>query len=808
MSGENLKIMRIRHKLAELEQEKRALEAELSRLELEDSHPVATRATTLSNREKLAIFRELFRGREEVFPTRWENMKSGRSGYAIACGNEWVRGICNKPRVKCGACEHKAFLPVTEDTIRFHLSGKDGRGKPFCAGVYPMLLNETCWFLAADFDKNTWQDDVMAFVQTCRQSNIPAHVERSRSGNGGHVWIFFEQPVPATDARKLGTLLLTRTMEAYPDLGFASYDRLFPNQDTLPKGGLGNLIALPLQYGPRQSGNSVFVDHAFKPYPDQWQYLKAAERLARDKLDEMISCVKSRGSAIGLPIPEDEDAEKLPWDLSPSRKVLPKDIPAELLPKELQATLSDQIYIAKPCLPPQLRNRLLRLAAFQNPEFYRAQAMRLPTFDKPRIIACAEDYPDHIALPRGVLDALRELCEQLGLHLRIDDQRFSGIPVDTKFLGILTKAQGIVEQSLLAEDIGVLSATTGFGKTVLASSVIAKRKVNTLILVHRRHLLDQWLVRLKTFLDTSDIKVGKLGSGKRDLSGEIDVALIQSLVKRGEVDDCVANYGQLIVDECHHISAVSFELVARRSKAKYVLGLTATPYRKDGHQPIIFMQCGPIRHRVDAKDQAAKRSFEHLYFVRSTDFRLPPDVEIPPIQSIYQQIAQNEARNELIFNDVLYALEAGRSPVLLTERREHVAYFAERFRAFAKNVLVLQGGMGVKQRQAAYQMLSEVPDDQERLLIATGRYLGEGFDDARLDTMFLTMPVSWKGTLAQYAGRMHREHHGKGEVVMIDYADLNVPMLARMHQKRISGSKTLGYSIISELPWRTDSNAT
>jgi len=287
------------------------------------------------------------------------------------------------------------------------------------------------------------------------------------------------------------------------------------------------------------------------------------------------------------------------------------------------------------------------------------------------------------------------------------------------------------------------------------------------------------------------------------LSGHVDIALIQSLVRRGEVDDCVAEYGQLIVDECHHISAVSFEMVARRSKSKFVLGLTATPFRKDGHHPVIFMQCGPIRYRVDAKEEAAKRSFSHSYFSRETAFRLTLGEEAPPIQSIYQLLARDEARNDLIFDDVLKALDAGRSPVLLTERREHVTYFADKLKSFAKNVIVLQGGMGARQRQAAYEALQDVPDDQERLLIATGRYLGEGFDDARLDTLFLTMPVSWKGILAQYAGRLHREHRNKREVVVVDYADLHVPVLARMHQKRTRGSKNLGYSTVASLPWES-----
>ncbi len=798
----------LRRRLGELDTEKQTLEAELRRLEADASslRSVCQGRSNLSNQEKITIFRRLFRGREDVFPSRWDNPKTGKSGYAIACGNEWVRGICRKPQIKCSECENKAFLPVTDEIIRCHLSGKDARGRPFCAGVYPMLQDETCWFLAADFDKETWQPDVKAFVQTCQNNGVPAYVERSRSGNGGHVWIFFSEPVSAADARRLGTCLLTMTMETYPELGFASYDRLFPSQDTMPKGGLGNLIALPLQFGPRQKGNSVFIDEQFVPIAEQWEFLSSVTRVSAEGLKTILSEIPMRGSAIGLPFPEDDEKAKTPWALPPSRKTEHPALSGLSVPKTLSIVLSDQIYIAKDGLPPALRNELLRLAAFQNPEFYRAQAMRLPTFGKPRIIACAEDYPNHIALPRGLLEALRGFADEMGISLTLDDQRYAGEPIKTEFQGALTKKQRQAADVLLAEDIGVLSATTGFGKTVLAAAMIAERGVNTLILVHRRQLLDQWLARLDSFLSTGTVSLGHLGSGKRKLSGQIDVALMQSLVKKGEVDDCVADYGQLIVDECHHISAVSFELLARRSKAKYVLGLTATPIRKDGHHPVIFMQCGPIRYRVDARSEAAKRSFGHSYFSRTTEFRLPLSEETPPIQNIYQMLAQDVARNDLIFDDVLKALDAGRSPVLLTERREHVSYFADRFKGFAKNIITLQGGMGVRQRRAAYAALSEVPDDQERLLIATGRYLGEGFDDARLDTLFLTMPISWKGTLAQYAGRLHREHHNKREVVVIDYADLQVPVLARMHQKRTSGCKALGYSMVSSVPWESKIN--
>lgn len=524
-------IERIRRRLAALDAERCRLERELRDLEARPAvpPPAGQREPAFSADVKIKIFRGLFRGREDVFPVRWENAKSGKSGYAIACGNEWLRGICGKPRVKCSECEHKAFLPVSDEMIRFHLSGKDARGRPFCAGVYPMLASETCRFLAVDFDKATWMSDVRAFVGTCGELSIPAYVERSRSGNGAHVWIFFAEPVPAADARMMGTHLVTRTMESYPELGFGSYDRLFPSQNTLPKGGLGNLIALPLQYVPRQSGNSVFVDGTFRPYPDQWAHLASVERVSIGRLAGLISEIPKGGSVIELPFPEDEDAEHAPWTLPPSRKSEPPALSGVTLPKRISVVLSDQIYIGKDGLAPKLRNELLRLAAFQNPEFYRAQAMRLPTFGKPRVIACAEDYPGHIALPRGVLGKLHDLAGELGIAVEVDDQRYAGNGIAAAFRGTLTAEQERAAEALLAKDTGVLSATTGFGKTVVAAAVMARRGVNTLILVHRRQLLDQWIARLAAFLDTRNISIGHLGAGKRKLSGHVDIALVQSL---------------------------------------------------------------------------------------------------------------------------------------------------------------------------------------------------------------------------------------------------------------------------------------
>lgn len=765
----------------------RELHAQLSELKTE-ALPAAETAN-LSNQEKITLFRSLFRGREDVFPRLWVSRNGERKGYSPACANDGNYSLCGKrktPRIRCGDCNHQAYVPLGEQVIREHLMGKQ------TIGVYPLLPDDTCWFLAVDFDKTTWQEDVAAFRETCSTLDIPVSVERSRSGNGAHAWFFFSEPVMASVARTMGCYLITETMSRRHQLSMESYDRLFPSQDTMPRGGFGNLIALPLQLEPRKQENSVFVDEAFIPYADQWGFLSSLKRLSPREVQAIADRAVRKGQVVGLKLPSDADEEQAPWERSPSGR-LPEQRIKGKLPKKITAVFAQRIFVETKGIPSELLNRIKRLAAFQNPEFFKKQKMRLSTHNTPRVIACFEDLPGHVALPRGCRDALQSLLDGYGIALHLDDKRNIGTPTAFSFHGTLSDIQQQTVDELMLHDIGIFVAPPGSGKTVVGAWLAAARNCSTLVLVHRKPLLDQWVVQLSRFLDLPPKEIGTIGSGKNKANGILDVAMMQSLIRKDEVADLGANYGQIIVDECHHLPAFSFERVLAEVKAKYVVGLTATPYRRDGHQPIIHLQCGPTRISLNRKQQAADEDFTRRLILRETGFSLSEKDSGITIQEIYARLTADRQRNHFILGDIRQALAEGRSPILLTERKEHLEYLAGELRDTVKHLVVLHGGMGVKQRCKVMEHLASIPDDEERLILATGRYIGEGFDDSRLDTLFLALPFSWKGMLVQYAGRLHRLHPGKVEVQVYDYVDSSVPMLAKMHEKRMRGFKTLGY---------------
>lgn len=750
-----------------------------------------------SSDAKIALFRSLFCGREDVIARRWYSKSTDKSGYQPVCGNEWVDGLCDKRKYKCSVCPNRKLLPLTDGDIFKHLAGKDEYGRDVI-GIYPMLKDEACNFLCVDFDEEDYKYAVTAFRNACKEYDIPVCVERSRSGNGAHIWILFASPISAILARKLGSGLLTKAMESNASISFKSYDRLFPNQDTVPDGGFGNLIALPLQGKARKIGNSVFVDENFLPYEDQWAYLSCVRKILAGTVEHLVSGLCKNGD-LGTLV---SDSDEKPWETRKEAMLSALDFPSKTT-----FVKANMLYVPTSGISPAAQNAIKRLATFRNPDFYRVQAMRLPVYDKPRIICTAEISKEYIGLPRGCENALRKLLEDCNVEYSFDDKTNCGHAIPVTFNGVLREEQQPAADALLEYSTGVLSATTAFGKTVIASHLISERKVNTLILVHTQSLMQQWKKSLECFLNLETeplltkrgkVKknwspVGVLGAGKNALHGNVDVAVMQSLVNGDEVKALVRDYGMIIVDECHHVSAVNFEKILKFANAKYVYGLTATPTRQDGHHPIIFMQCGPIRYRVDAKAQAEKRAFEHYLIPRFTSYRsLNTD---KGIATIYRDLAENEIRNAQIIRDVVKALQQGRCPIILTERREHVLHLQERLSGHCKNIITLFGTASQKERRETLERLESIPSNESLLIIATGKYVGEGFDYPRLDSLFLALPIAWKGKVAQYAGRLHRNYPGKSEVQIYDYVDIHIPVLERMYQKRVKGYAAIGYKI-------------
>ena len=740
-------------------------------------------SSRFSTAEKMSIFRRLFRGRTDVYPIRWESKTTGKSGYAPACGNEWLAGVCEKPRIKCGECKNRLLIPLSDQVIYEHLAGKR------TVGVYPLLPDDTCHFLAADFDDAEWREDAKAFFQSCQELGVPVALEISRSGNGAHAWVFFSGSVSARDARRLGTAIISHTCARTRQLKLESYDRLFPNQDSMPKGGFGNLIALPLQKHPRENGCSVFVDADLRPYRDQWGFLASILPMPEHDLEPIL--LRATGNAHPLDVTFiDEEDQKEPWkkSTSASKKLVGP------MPKSLTVTLANLIYFEKAELPQSLANRLIRLAAFQNPEFYKKQAMRFSVWDEPRVIGCAENHPNHIALPRGCLDAALALLRDNSIGFELIDERYAGSPMDVAFAGTLRPDQEFAVASMLHHDAGVLCAPTAFGKTVTAAAMIARRGVNTLVLVHRTELLKQWQERLQSFLGVGKGVVGTIGGGKAKPTGKIDIAVMQSLSRQGEVNPLVENYGHVIVDECHHVGAASFDAILKQAKAKYVLGLTATPIRRDGQQPIIFMHCGPTRHTA-AKPTGAPHDLAVTPCMLHSRIDLPQEAGI---QDVFRHLAIDQARTDAIAAEVINAYGQGRKVLVLTERTEHLDAIQTALGDKVPSLFVLHGRIAKKQRAALIAELGALPPDAQRVLLATGKLVGEGFDHPPLDTLVLAMPVSWKGTLQQYAGRLHREHATKTDVRIIDFVDTGHPALLRMWDKRQRGYRAMGYRLGSD----------
>ena len=781
LDGERVEILRELQTLRERVESEEVVGAFLGR-------PVGV-SNLSSNSEKVRLFIELFRARPDVFPKRWENLKSGKSGYAPVCGNEWVKDVCHKPKIKCTDCNNQKFSPLDESAVEAHLRGSA------VIGTYAIRTDDSCVFLACDFDETSWQSDVATFRDVARKLGIDTAVERSRSGNGAHAWIFFDQPVPAKLARSLGTLILAKCSERNLRLSLESYDRFFPSQDYLPKGGFGNLIALPLQRGPREHGNSLFVDESFIPHSDQWQVLNHIRRLSASEVRGLLSEYLPK-----QPVPVDgfEDAA---WftDNSILEKTSSQNvIEPKLSGETVEIIFGSMLTIPLEKLPSRVVAKLKKTSSFANPEFYKRQRMRLQTYPLSRFVFSGELRPQEIVLPRGVLDEVMKILTVAGAQVVVRDERIARKRLKVGFSGVLTLPQVQAVKEIRKTDIGILMAPPGAGKTVMACALISERKVSTLVLVHRQPLMDQWRDRISTFLGISKKEIGTLSGTKKKMTGKLDLGMLQSLKNLEDFSEISQSYSQIIIDECHHIPAASFEDILKQLPARFVVGLTATPYRKDGLEKILFQQCGPIRHRlVDAESAAIPKSVK----IHETGFRLPHEVgERPAYHELLHHLTSCVQRNKLIAKHALEVLIDRKFPLLISDRKEHLDVLTLILREIAKidnmEIIRLDGDLSLKQRREALKNLHVVRASGKRvILMSTSSLIGEGFDLPELDTMILATPLSFEGRMVQYAGRLHRVVPGKTNVLIIDYVDFSSPMLIKMYRNRLKAYRQMGYSV-------------
>ena len=767
--------------------------------------------------DKLSLFRSLFKGREDVHAHGYRR-KDGGIAYAPACSNERVRGVCPKcqnVRSKCADCPSRSFAPLSDRELIDHFKGRDPSFRDV-VGLY--VLDSECKtsVLVADFDKAGWREAVSAYRDAAERLGTPVAVERSRSGNGGHAWVFFDEPIAASLARDLGSAVISEGMAHDVALSFSSYDRMFPTQSTIPAGGFGNLIALPFQGVAQRQGNSVFVDKAFEPYEDQWFFLSRVTKVSEEKAREVVK--RSAGGplgglAYGRQIARSGSDDE-PWKHPKRAPLTSKDFPPMVC-----VVKADMLYVPKEGLSPAARNRLLRLAAFGNPEFYRAQVMHQSVFGKPRIISLAEERGGYIALPRGAEKRLVELLKESGAFYRVRDERFVGPVIRMSFNGELRDGQAEAVERLLEFENGILSAPTGFGKTVIGAAVIARLKMPTLVIVPKTALVPQWKERLGEFLDIDEelpplltptgrksrrkrSLIGQIGGGKNERSGIIDIATFQSLVEKDDggcprAKGFVKEYGLIVVDECHHGAAPQLECILKAVNAQNVYGLSATPKRADGLEGITYLLCGPVRVRIDPKQQAQLQNYRRVLRPRFTGVRLP-DLEADASYSqVLERLCAHEKRNALIAEDVREAVAAGRTPLVVSKRKDHARMLHHALRSLGLDARLLIGEGTPKQRREAIERAKQSEDGRPFILVATESYLGEGFDMPRLDALFLTTPVSWDGNVTQQSGRLHREFEGKTEVIVYDYVDVSVPMLERMYKKRLKTYGNLGYEVCS-----------
>ena len=761
------------------------------------------------------FFMMFCRGRKDVYDLRYTNPRSGKNGYYTQCFNRWDRNchIQKKDGIRCKNCELRAYKPVTLPLIKAHMNGADPNGNDVVA-IYPMLENNLCQLLVFDFDNHAkgaeqddhantddgWKEEINALRHICRNLQVDAVVERSRSGRGAHLWIFFKEMIPARLARRFGFAMLEKGAESVNLKSFKYYDRMIPAQDALPEGGLGNVIALPLQGMALKSGNSAFVDENWNAYEDQLSVLSGTKRLTRQEIEDCLSLWYCSG-----PDGKDDDIDEAPWDKN-------SGIEAGSVKGTVHIVLADRIYIDSSGMPNKAKRQLRRMAAVSNRMYFQNQAMDMPNYDESRFIYLGSDEGKYIVLPRGLREELLKKFDQAGVRYRIEDKRTEGRKLNISFMGDLRESQVPAVETMLENETGILHAATAFGKTVVCCDMIARRSLSTLILVDRTDLMNQWLKRLEEFLDideelpeyqtkTGRIKkrkslIGNLRGAHDTLTGIVDVAMIRSLKKKDGFHPMLKEYSQVYFDECHHAASDSAMEVLQEINAKYVYGVTATPKRGDGKEKINELLIGPVRYRFTAKDRAEEQNIDHLVYPRFTRTVKTHRLSKTPYgNDAFELIRNNDVRDEQIVRDVADCVKAGRTPVVLTKYVDHAKKLSERLKTYADRVILLTGADGTKARRAQVEELHQVKDSESLILVGTGSLLGEGFDFPRLDTLFMATPVSGESVVEQYVGRLNRDYEGKENVIVYDYVDSHIPKFDKMYAARLRAYKKIGYEL-------------
>jgi superfamily II DNA or RNA helicase len=702
---------------------------------------------------EIPLFTSLFHARQDVYAIRWE--KDGKSGYMPACKLDWedyrkfkASGGLYKDYTK------KEIWPLNEEAIRRHLSGRE------TIGIYPLLEDNTSFFIAADFDEANWQDTIQRLYKACMDVEIPAYMERSRSGNGGHLWIFFEENLPAEQTRKVLFELLKKSGIISPFEKEPSFDRLFPNQDIHSANGksFGNLIALPLNGKSLQNGHSAFLDpETFEPYLDQWEALSRFQKLSTIHFLNLYERFFSRKAKEVLKSSTTE-----------------KSLPAQ----EMEIVISNQVYLKRLQLNSTLIAFLRDNLNILNSDYLTRKNIGKSTFNIDKYFRLIEETPDGVLLPRGFVASLVGFCKQEHIPFKIVDNRKKPDPVVFESEIELLPHQELALEKVADKDFGVIVSPPGSGKTIIGLEIIAEKGLPALIVVHRQQLFDQWMERIQSFLKIPKSEIGQIGNQKCKVGKKITVAMIQSIARMEDIEKISNSFGTIIVDECHHIPAKSFREAIIRFHSYYLYGLTATPKRKNNDEKLIYVYIGNVLYQADPATsflQKPDSSFE--IHIRETNLFAPFDYKVDQYETISRILIHDTQRNALIVEDIEKHAGRFKTILVLTERKAHVdilnLYLKDKF-----ETITLHGENSERSRKIKLEQLKQ---GHYKIVLSTGQFFGEGMDVDTLECLFIIYPFAFEGKLVQYIGRIQRS--GKAPVIF-DYRDSRIDYFEKMFKMR------------------------